>query len=244
MTRIIAENLSKRYLIGYRKEQNALGKIMSLISGREDKRPLWALKDVSFQASTGEILGIIGKNGSGKSTLLKVIAGILNYEQGRIRVFGKIIPLIYLWAGLQQRLTVRDNIFLVGSIFGLGQGTIRRRFSSIVHFADLADYVDTKLYQLTWGMGERLAFSLALHSDPEILLLDELFEVGDQDFRRKMADKIRQTVRDGGTVIFVSHELDTILKYSHRVLWMDRGMIYRQGSPLEIIPEYQRQGNN
>jgi ABC-2 type transport system ATP-binding protein len=238
MDRLIIRNLSKKFLIGYKKQQNALGKVISLISGREPKRTLWALRNISLTAKAGEIVGIVGKNGSGKSTLMRIIAGIYSHDEGEIVTCGKIIPLIYLNAGLQRRLSVIDNIYLVCSIFGLGQKTIRQRCASIVSFAGLDEFTGTKIYQLSMGMMQRLAISMALNSDAKILLLDEVFGVGDEGFRNKVIERILQNVREGVTILFVSHQIDEIRKYCHRAIWLDKGQIVKEGFPEDISSAY------
>ena len=187
--RIIVENVSKKFQIGFKKNQSALERVIDLFSGKEPKKTIQALKDVSFTAEKGEIVGIIGENGSGKSTLLRLIAGIYRQDEGSIIANGKIISVISLVIGLHPRLTLKDNIFLVGSFFGLSQKEIKEKFNSIIEFAELENFVNTKIYQFSEGMKARLAFSIAIHCTPDILLLDEVFEVGDENFRKKSAEK-------------------------------------------------------
>ena len=196
--RIIVKNISKKFKIGFKKKQSALARFVSLFSGKEPKKIIQALKDVSFKAKKGEIVGIIGKNGSGKSTLLRIIAGIYNKDKGEIITNGKIISVINLKVGLQPRLTMRDNIFLTSSLFDLSQNDIKQRFNSIVEFAELENFVNTKIYQFSEGMKQRLAFSIAIYCNPEILLLDEVFEVGDEKFRKKSANEIKELANDSG----------------------------------------------
>ncbi|MDP3027430.1 MAG: ATP-binding cassette domain-containing protein, partial [Nanoarchaeota archaeon] len=177
---IIVEHISKTFQIGFKKHQSALERFISLFSGKEPKKIIQALKDVSFTAEKGEIVGIIGENGSGKSTLLRVIAGIYDKDEGKIITRGKIISVINLRVGLQDRLTMKDNIYLCCSLFGLSQKDIKKNFSLIVEFTELENFVNTKIYQFSEGMKQRLAFSIAIHCNPDILLLDEVFEVGDE----------------------------------------------------------------
>lgn len=235
---IIAKNISKKFKMGIKKHQGLLARVLDFFSGREQKKEVEVLKDVYLELRVGEIVGIIGKNGSGKSTLLRIIAGIYNQDTGTIEARGKIISLINLSAGLKDRLTMRDNIFLVGALFDLNNRQIKEKFNQIVKFSELGDFVDTKLYQFSQGMLQRLAFATAIHSNPDILLLDEVFEVGDENFRRKSADKIRELVGSGISVILVSHELDIIEKYCNRVALVDKGKILRIGDPKETIKEY------
>lgn len=236
--RIVANSISKKFKIGYRKNQSALGRFSSLFSGREPQKTIEALKNVSFEVSSGEILGIVGDNGSGKSTLLRIIAGIYKTGKGEIITRGKIISFINLAAGLKERLTMKENIFLGGSLFGVGQKELKEKFDSIVEFSGLREFVNTKIYQFSGGMRQRLAFSIVIRCSPEVLLLDEVFEIGDEDFRKKSADKIKELVKGGASVVLVSHDLDMIRKYCNRVIWLDGGKIIQQGSPEEIINKY------
>jgi len=242
--RIILKNIEKTFKIGFRKKRGFLGKCLIFFSGKESKKIIYALRNISFYVKSGEILGLIGKNGSGKSTLLRIIAGIYKQDKGKVKVNGKIISLINLRVGLKDRLSMRDNIFLVGSLFGLGQKSIRKKFDSIVRFSELESFVNTKLYQFSEGMKQRFAFSIAIYSNPDILLLDEVFEVGDQEFRLKSAEKIRELAEKGVSVIFVSHELWMIEKYCDRVIWIRKGKVKKQGKARGIIKEYKKDIGN
>jgi len=198
MKRIIVNKISKKFKIGFKKKQTAIARFSSFVSGREPKKTLIALQDVSFSADAGEVIGIIGKNGSGKSTLLRILAGIYTHHEGSKSIKGRMIPLIGLGQGLHRRLTMKENIFLVGSLFGLSKRDIKNRFNSIVAFSDLEEYVHTKPYQFSEGMKQRLAFSIAIHCNPDVLLLDEVFEVGDEEFKKKSTGKIKELVNGGG----------------------------------------------
>lgn len=240
MERIVAKDISKKFKIGFKKNQNALQRFISLFSGREPKKTFWAVSEVSFRVEAGEVVGIIGENGSGKSTLLRVIAGIYCPTLGNVEVNGKIIPLINLGLGMQFRLTMKDNIYLICALFGLGAGEVREKFDSIAEFAKLEDFVETKLYQFSVGMMQRLAFSIAVHCNPEILLLDEVFAVGDENFRNKSSETIMNVVKEGGSVMLVSHELWMIEKYCNRVIWLDEGRILKEGNTEEVVAEYKQ----
>ena len=240
MKRIILDNVTKEFKIGFKKNQGTLARFASLFSGREPKKILKALQGVSLAVNSGEIVGLVGKNGSGKSTLLRIIAGIYPNYNGAKKVNGHIVSLIELGRGLIERLTMKDNIFLAGSLFGLSQREIRKRFHSIVEFAGLEDFVHTKLYQFSRGMLERLSFSIAIHANPEILLLDEVFAVGDEDFRAKSANKIKELAKNGAGIILVSHELWLIEKYCDKVVWLKKGKIVKEGNTKEIIKEYKK----
>ncbi len=242
MERIIIKGLWKKFKIGFKKNQSALARLLSLFSGRESKKTIWALKDVSLKINPGEIVGIIGENGSGKSTLLRAISGIYRVDKGEIQTDGKIISIINLNVGMQDRLTMSDNIYLVGSLFDLGRREIKRRFDSIVEFSELSEFVNTKLSQFSNGMLQRLAFSIAIHCDPDILLLDEVFEVGDEDFKKRSAEKIKKLVKGGASVILVSHELWMIEKYCDRVIWVHEGKVVKGGRVKKILKEYLENG--
>jgi ABC-type polysaccharide/polyol phosphate transport system ATPase subunit len=238
MERIIVENVSKRFKIGFKKNQIFLARVINLFSGKEPKREINALKNVSFKVNSGEIVGIIGKNGSGKSTLLRVISGIYKQNGGLVKTSGKMIPLINLYIGLQPRLTMKDNIYLIGSLFGLSKKDINEKLESIIRFSELGEFADTKIYQFSEGMKQRIVFSIAINCNPEILLLDEIFEIGDENFRAKSSAKIKELVTEGSSVILVSHDLDLIRKHCDRVLWMDNGMILKYGATKEVIGAY------
>lgn len=238
--RVIVQNLSKKFQIGFKKHQSALERFISLFSGKEPKKTIQALKDVSFEAKKGEIVGIIGENGSGKSTLLRVIAGIYRQDEGNIIANGKIISLINLNIGMQSRLTMKENIFLIGSLFGVNQKGIKQRFNSIIKFAELENFINTKIYQFSEGMKERLAFSIAIHCNPDIFLLDEIFEVGDENFRKKSADKIKDLVNGGAIIILASHNLHMVERYCDIVIWLEKGKIKKAGRMKGVIKEYKR----
>ena len=222
---IIVKNLSKKFRIGFIKKQSALGRFCSFFSGREPKKIIWAVKDVSFTAYPGEMLGIIGDNGSGKSTLLRIIAGIYAPNAGEIKTKGKVVSLINLQSGLKDRLTMEENIYLLGSLFGMGQKEIRKKFNQIVEFSELKEFLKTKIYQFSQGMRHRLFFSIAVYCNPDILLLDEILEVGDHHFKEKCGKKIKELSRSGTCVILVSHDMDVIGKYCTRVIKMQSGTI-------------------
>lgn len=240
INRITIENLDKEFSIGFFKKQSFFYFLLSLISGREPKKKIKVLDNISLQINAGEIVGIIGANGSGKSTLLRIIAGIYDYKKGKVSTNGKIISIINLGTGLKERLTMKDNIFLVGSLFGLSQNEIKERFDKIVEFSGLKDFINTKIYQFSSGMLQRLAFSISIHASPQILLLDEVFEVGDEDFREKSANKIKELVCTGATVVLVSHDLQMIEKHCHRAIWMDNGKIRKISTPREVVEDYRK----
>jgi len=238
MQRILVEKITKEFRIGFKKKQNALSRLFGMVSGRIPTKRLVALDGVSLSVGPGETVGIIGSNGSGKSTLLRLIAGIYKKTRGKIRTRGKIISLINLSIGLKPRLTMKDNVYLIGSLFGMGRKDIKKRFNDIVRFAELNPYVNTKISQFSNGMRHRLVFSIAVNARPDILLLDEVFEVGDERFKKKSAGKIKEMVRNGASVILVSHEMWMIEKYCSRAIWIDKGNIKKHGDPKSVVRKY------
>lgn len=240
MRRVIVDSVSKQFRIGSRKKMSALERFVSLFSGREPKKDIWALKDITFNADSKEIIGIVGGNGSGKTTLLRVIAGIYSNTDGRVEVSGKVVSLINLKVEMEPRLTMKDNIYVICSLFGLSQKEIKNSFNPIVEFAELEDFIDTKTYQFSEGMKQRLTFSMAVHSAPEILLLDEVFEVGDENFKTKSAGKIKELAEDGATILFVSHDLDLVKRHCDRAIWIEDGIIKQQGPANGVVEGYKK----
>jgi len=223
--RVNINNISKKFMIGRNNNLGALERFLSLFSGREPKKLIYALKNVSFNAHSGEIVGLIGDNGSGKSTLLRIIAGVYYPDGGEVAINGKVVSLINLTVGLKERLTMRENIFLVASLFGTSHAEIKKRFDEVVKFSELGDFVNTKIYQFSAGMLQRLAFSIAIYSNPNILLLDEVFEVGDEDFKKRSANRIKEMVKNGVCVFLASHDMEMVTKYCDRVIRMEKGEI-------------------
>lgn len=244
MKRIIVNHLSKEFKIGTRQDHTSLSRFLSFFSGKEQKKAILALDNVSFSADAGEIIGVIGKNGSGKTTLLRILADIYTIYRGTKIITGRIIPVIGLGHALKLRLTMAENIFLVCSLLGLSQTQIKKRFDSIVEFSGLQNFIDTKLYQFSGGMGDRMAFSIVIHCNPEILLLDEVLAVGDESFRVKSASEIKRLAKAGTTVIFVSHDLQMVEKYCDRAIWLDKGRIVRDGDVEEITRDYTNSMHN
>ncbi len=243
MNRVSIQNINKKFKINLKKRQGILARILNISAKKEQQKNIHVLKNISFNVKEGEIVGIIGKNGSGKSTLLRIIAGIYKEDSGKIITFGKIVSIINLGVAFKGRLTMIENIFLVGSLFGMSQKYIRKNINHITNFSGLGDFVNTKIYQFSSGMVQRLAFSIAIHSKPEILLLDEVFEVGDENFRRKSAEKIKELVSRNISVIFVTHDLEMIKKQCHRVIWLSDGEIIMDGRPDEILKKYAKNTN-
>ncbi len=243
MIRIELNNISKKFNLGFKNNKSALEKALSLITKKENKGEFWALKNISFKVEGGSNIGLIGRNASGKSTLLRIIAGIYLPDKGILKTNGEISYITGFNQGLKQKLTMKDNIYLVGSIMGLSQKNIRKRFDEIVEFSGLKDYVDINLYKFSSGMLSRLASSIGIYclhqKNPDILLLDEVLGAGaDIDYQDKALKKMEKLIKGGATVILASHNLDGIKRYCDRVFWLEKGEIKKIGKADEIIENY------
>ncbi len=241
--RIDVRKVSKTFDISTKKNETTLFKLVSAFSGKNLHRKIKVLDSVSFSVRSGEVLGVVGRNGSGKSTLLRLIAGVYEKDEGEIAAEGNLVYIASFSQGLKDKLTMRENIFLVGAIFGLQYEDVRKIFDDIVNFSDLRDFVDAKVYQFSTGMVTRLTFSIAVHClefrKPDILLLDEVLSAGgDLQFKAKAHERIQKLVRSGASVVIVSHNMADIQKHAHAVLWLDKGAVKMVGSPEEILPLY------
>lgn len=241
--KISVQNISKLFNIGFKKSDAALARILSSLLGQEPKKTITVLDSISFEVCAGENVGLIGNNGSGKSTLLRIIAGIYKPSQGKIINNGEVIYMNGFGLGLKQRLTMRENIFLIGSIMGLSRQEIKNRFKEIVTFSELEEFVDTKVYQFSDGMLSRLCFSTTMHcleqKSPDIILLDEVFGAGgDLNFQNKAVIKMEEFIKSGAAIILVSHNLDIIKKYCDRVILLKDGKIIKEGAADDIVNEY------
>ena len=240
-TVISVQNVTKHFSLPRRKDETILSHIVHTVSKTPShtvEHRKVAVRDVSFSVKRGEVCGIIGKNASGKTTLLRMVAGILEPDAGSINVQGDIISLINLSVGINTRLTVRDNIYLACSLFGMSRGETKRKFADIIEFGELEEYVDMFPYQLSMGMNQRLAFSIAIHSDPEILLLDEVFSAGDIGFRMKAEERMKALISSDVTVVMITHDMDKIRQLADNVLWLEDGAVQKFGEPSEVIQAY------
>ena len=203
-------------------------------------KEFWALKNISFEVSEGEVLGVVGYNGAGKSTLLKVIAGVLKPTDGTVGVQGKVAPLIELGAGFDPELTARENIYLNGTILGYKKKFIDEKFDDIVDFSELREFLDVPVKNFSSGMYARLGFAIATITNPEILIVDEILSVGDFHFQEKCQNKIKEMISRGVTILFVSHSIDEIERMCDRVLWLERGKMKMLGGVEEVTKEYKK----
>jgi ABC-2 type transport system ATP-binding protein len=226
--------VSKRFRI-YREKPTSLKQ--RLLSGRVRAEDFWALKDVSFDVAQGETLALIGHNGSGKSTLLKVIAGILRPTEGLVRQRGRIAALLELGAGFHQELTGRENVYLNASFLGLSRHETDRVYDDIVAFAELPDFMETAVKFYSSGMLVRLGFAVAVHVEPEILLIDEVLAVGDEAFQARCLDRVRAFQRDGRTIVLVTHALDQVRQLCDHAIMLDHGTVHARGAPDDVVRE-------
>ena len=238
---IILEHVSKRFKKysrrGYTTLKDVVVKGQFFRSG-EDRGYIEALKDVSFTVPQGTVLGIIGPNGAGKSTLLRLIAGIYRPTSGRIVVHGRVSALLNLGLGFHPELTGRENIIIGGLAMGLSRREIMKKMDEIIHFAELEDFIDAPVRTYSSGMYMRLAFSVAVNVDPDILLLDEVLAVGDAKFTEKSRARMDEFKKQGKTILLVTHDLRAVKNWCHQALWLDHGKVRAIGDPEEVICLY------
>ncbi len=234
-------NVARRFIKRRERNRSFQDKFVRLLSRRNViEEDFWPLRDVSFRLDRGDSLGVIGPNGSGKSTLLKLITGILTPTQGEMFVNGRICSLLELGAGFQPDLTGRENIFLNGSIYGLSRAEMNARVDSIIDFAELGDFIDTPVRHYSSGMYVRLGFAVAIHTEPDLLLVDEVLAVGDQSFQHKCMSAIQEFRDGGGTLLLVSHDLNAIQSICHRAIWLEEGLVQSAGQPTDVVMDYTR----
>jgi lipopolysaccharide transport system ATP-binding protein len=257
---IRVENLSKKYRVGPRERYKALRdslmdaiyapfrRVRSAFQGssvqtaeRSNDRHIWALKDVSFEVRHGEAVGIIGRNGAGKTTLLKILSRITEPTEGYAEIRGRVGSLLEVGTGFHPELTGRENIYLNGAILGMKKAEIDRKFDEIVAFAEIEKFLDTPVKRYSSGMYVRLAFAVAAHLEPEILLVDEVLAVGDAAFQKKCLGKMGEVAKEGRTVLFVSHNMGAITRLCERSFWLDEGKIVLDSVSNEVVSRYQSQ---
>ena len=255
-TIISVKNLSKRYRIGVKDEKHdtIIGAMLSWIKSplsnfrrvqklstfKNDNAQdvIWAVKNISFDVKQGEILGIIGKNGAGKSTLLKILSRIVDPTDGHATVRGRVASLLEIGTGFHAELSGRENIYLNGTILGMTRGEIRKNFNDIVEFSEIGKFIDTPVKRYSSGMYVRLAFAIAAHLDPDVLIVDEVLAVGDAAFQKKCLGKMSETANSGRTVLFVSHNMHTIQSLCSRAILLDKGNIVKDGDTRNVVSHY------
>jgi ABC-type polysaccharide/polyol phosphate transport system ATPase subunit len=233
------DKVSKKFILRHERGRSFQEAALAFLRGRDNSREeLWALKDASFGVERGQTLGIIGPNGSGKSTVLKLITRILEPTSGHIDVQGRVSALIELGAGFHPDLTGRENIYLNGSLLGFSRKEMKAKFDSIVEFSELEKFIDVSIKHYSSGMHMRLGFAVAIHVDPDILLIDEILAVGDQAFQSKCLAKIGELKSQGVTILFVSHDLETVRGLCDQAIWLEDGVIRVEGPTMEVVAAY------
>ena len=256
---ISVEGLGKKYRIQHNAERQrytALRDVLankakslfqnrkSKIENRKSEEDFWALKDVSLEVKQGEVVGIIGRNGAGKSTLLKILSRITEPTTGRVHLRGRVASLLEVGTGFHPELTGRENVFLNGAILGMSRAEIRKKFDEIVAFAEVEKFLDTPVKRYSSGMYVRLAFAVAAHLEPEILIVDEVLAVGDAQFQKKCLGKMGEVAKGGRTVLFVSHQIAAVTRLCEKALWLDAGKAKDFGSAELICSEYLSNGSS
>ncbi len=234
---VSVDGVSKRFVI--RKDNSLKERIVTLGRvGKKHREEFWALRDVSIEIEAGKTIGLIGHNGSGKSTLLKVIGGILDPTSGTVARRGRIAALLELGAGFHPDLTGRENVFLNASVLGLSRTETEDRFDDIVDFSGIGDFIDTQVKFYSSGMYVRLAFAVAVHTDPDLLLVDEVLAVGDEAFQRKCMDKIKEFQSEGRTIVLVSHSLGSVAELCDRAVLLNRGEVVFDGNAPDAVAAF------
>lgn len=232
------ENLSKKYLIEPEEKPATWTQKLSKFFDKEKKKDFWALKDINFEVGHGEVLGIIGRNGAGKSTLLKILSQITPPTTGKVQINGRVSSLLEVGTGFHPELTGRENIFLNGAILGMSREEIRRKFTQIIAFADIGKFLDTPVKHYSSGMYVRLAFAIAAHLEPEILVVDEVLSVGDFQFQKKSLGRMNEMSEKGRTVLFVSHNMPMVELLCDRTILLEKGVIQAIGPTPKIVQQY------
>ncbi|PWH14204.1 MAG: ABC transporter ATP-binding protein [Ardenticatenia bacterium] len=242
-TAIQFEHVSRRFVLHHHRARSFQELVIRMLQGQGNGRRevFWALSDVSFEVKKGEMVALVGANGAGKSTVLKLISRIIDPTSGRIIVNGRVGALLELGTGFHPDLTGRENIYLNGAILGLRRDEITRRLDDIIAFAEMERFIDVPVKHYSSGMYVRLGFSVAVHVEPEILLVDEVLAVGDAAFQRRCLERIDQMRANGTTIVFVSHDLNAVRRLCQRAIWLEKGCIVADGSPEAVVGEYATQ---
>jgi lipopolysaccharide transport system ATP-binding protein len=243
MDAIVVNDVSKRFRIPHEKKTTLFHNLVGIVRRQFAYEEFWVLKDISFSVQKGETFGIIGGNGSGKSTLLKMLAKVMYPDAGTVTTIGKIAPFLELGVGFQPELTAKENVYIYSSVLGVSRKEINKKYDSIFDFAELKKFENMKLKNFSSGMYMRLAFSTAIFTDPQTLLIDEVLAVGDEAFQKKCSSKIEEFRQHGKTVIFVSHDLDALASICQRSLLLDQGNVISIGDSSKVVGEYRSRMN-
>jgi len=244
-TLVSAHGLGKRYLIGETTFTFSLRDRITAAVRRElraDPREFWALRNVDFDLSEGEVLGVIGRNGAGKSTLLRIVSEITEPTEGEAHLYGRVASLLEVGVGFHPELSGRENVFLNGAILGMSRAEIRSKFDEIVAFAEVEKFIDTPVKRYSSGMYVRLAFAVAAHLEPDVLIVDEVLAVGDASFQRKCLGKMEGMSKQGRAVLVVTHNMSIVTQLCDRVIWLDHGCVVQSGLAREIVAAYLARG--
>jgi lipopolysaccharide transport system ATP-binding protein len=231
-------DLGIRFYVRHQRNPTVHSGIVRFLRRLPPPEEFWALRGVSFEVREGSVFGIIGRNGSGKSTLLRTLARIFTPDEGEVEIRGKVSSLISLGAGFHLELSGLENIIFNGLLLGLSKQEVDRRLDDIIEFAGLGRFIDAPVRTYSSGMRGRLGFSIAIHVDPDVLVVDEILAVGDAAFRERCVEKMRQLLAGGVTVVMVQHELETILSMCNECMWLDRGSIKEIGAPVDVVRHY------
>jgi lipopolysaccharide transport system ATP-binding protein len=235
---ITVDRVSKRYWLQPGPPATFQDAVRRVVSRIRQPEPFWALRDVSFQVAPGDAIALLGRNGAGKSTLLRLVCGLARPTTGTCRVEGAVAALLELGAGFHPQLTGRENLYVAGVVSGLRRREVAARFDEIVAFAEIRQFIDQPLRTYSTGMKMRLAFSVAIHTEPDILVIDEVLAVGDAAFQAKCADRIHAFLRRGKSLLLVSHNLDHVRTFCSRAIWLERGRGRADGPSLRVAEAY------
>lgn len=242
-----AENIGKKYRLGsrvlaYQTLRDTIPQLFQPKQNQNEGEILWALRNVSFDIDHGSVIGIIGRNGAGKSTLLKILSRVTEPSEGYAEIYGRVGSLLEVGTGFHPELTGRENIFLNGAILGMHRSEIERKLDEIIAFSEVEKFIDTPIKRYSSGMQVRLAFSVAAHLEPEILVVDEVLAVGDADFQRKCLGKMQDVSTEGRTVLFVSHNMSAILRLTSEAIVLNHGKVIKRAPTAEAVDFYLSQG--
>jgi ABC-type polysaccharide/polyol phosphate transport system ATPase subunit len=235
---LVARDVGVKFMLQHMRSPTVHSRIVRFLRGNQSPEEFWALRNVSFEVPKGTVFGIIGANGSGKSTMLRVLGRILKPDEGEIELHGRVSSLISLGAGFHPSLSGHENIFYNGMLLGLSRAELERKLDEIIEFSELGNRIDTPVGTYSSGMKARLAFSIAVHVEPEIVVLDEVIGVGDAQFRQRSEEKMRELLYGGATVVMVQHNMSAIVSMCTETMWLEKGAIKMRGQPLEVVNSY------
>ncbi|WP_174614783.1 ABC transporter ATP-binding protein [Virgibacillus ihumii] len=241
---IVAQNVTMRYMLSTEKVESVKEYMVRKFKGKMKYNQFTALNDVSFTIEDGDRVGVIGHNGAGKSTLLKIVSGVIRPSEGKVKVNGNIAPLLELGAGFDPDFTGAENIYLNGALLGKSKEFLEARYQEIVDYSELGDFIDVPVKNYSTGMRAKLGFSIATQIDPDILIVDEVLSVGDQKFKKKSFQTMRELMASGKTVIMVSHNLNQIQNMMSKVIWLEKGKVKEFGDAKTVVDKYKASVDN